>query len=191
MADSNNNNSSFNAQPNHQDSVDNKAKSMFGFDFSKMMDPSYYKEIMGNSNIDASKFFDPAQVKNYFESLKNYNLDTSALFDLQQKNINAIVEANKKSATGYQEVMQKQIKMLEESMNTVKSKMTAATSQPNSGNAASVNAQDASQAMEKVMNDMSELVNGVQKANMEAASIISDRIEKNFYDFKSIIQKAA
>jgi len=178
MADTKN---TFNA--NAKD-VSDKISNLFGFDMSKMMNPSYLTDLVSNNEM--AKFFDASKVQEYFENLKSYNVDTKALFELQQQNVNAIVEANKKAAAGYQDVMKKQLGMLEATMSTVKDKMKA---DPKKTGAAST--KEVSTAMEKMLGDASELVSAVQKANTEAATIISDRIEKNFSEFKTIVKKAA
>jgi hypothetical protein len=158
-------------------------QNFFGFDMSKMMNPSYYKDLMSSNEM--SKFFDINQMQQYFENMKSYNLDTTALFELQQKNISALVEANKKAATGYQDVMKKQLEMFELTMSSIKERMSADPKK------ATIDSKEASKMAEKMITDMSSLLNSLQKANSEVASIISDRIEKNFYDLKHIVQKAA
>ena len=83
-----------------------------------MLDPKTF-------SFDAEKmteFFKQNDFTKQLASLKMPGIDPEALVKAQQKNMDALVEANKAAAAGYQDLFKKQIAIFEETMAEARSR---------------------------------------------------------------------
>ncbi|WP_112322399.1 phasin family protein [Oceanibium sediminis] len=147
-------------------------KNAFAFDPEKMMD--FFRQN------DFTKAFADAKIPGF---------DTADLFAAQQKNMNALVEANKAAASGYQELFQKQMAIFEETLAEAQ-KQIKSTEMKLDGKAATAQAELAKAAFEKAIANMKDLAETAQKANTEAYEIVSARVKASVEELKDIAAKA-
>lgn len=141
--------------------------------------------------------FNPEQMKEIFKApgfdrfLEQANLPVEALMAAQQKNIEALVEANKVAVTGYQELYSRTVKVFEESIATAKARVSETQGKPISADAATKNVEVMQSAFEKALGDMRELSEMAQKANVGAFEVIKARVEEAVAEFKVAADKVA
>ena len=76
-------------------------------------DPAKFSELF--KSADMTKFFEPAKFP---------MVDVEALFAAHQKNMEALVEANKTASAGYQDLFKKQLAMIDEIVASAQSQMS-------------------------------------------------------------------
>ena len=73
--------------------------------------------------FDPEKFaelFKTADFTKFFEQTKLPGFDMEAMMAAQKKNMDALVEANKAAAAGYQDLFKKQVSIYEETMSAMR-----------------------------------------------------------------------
>lgn len=141
--------------------------------------------------------FDPEQMKAMFKApgfdrfMEQANLPIEAMMTAQQKNVEAVVEANKVAVAGYQELYGRMVKLFEESLETAKTRASEAQGQPISAETAQKNAEIMQAAFEKALADVRELSEMAQKANAGAFDVIKARVEEAVAEFKGAADKLA
>ena len=144
----------------------------FAFDPSKMMD-----------------FFKQNDFTKMFTEGKMPSVDTEALFAAQQKNMDALVEANKAAAAGYQDLFQKQVAIFEETVAEAQ-KHFADLDLSMDGKSASAGSELAKAAFEKAIANMKDLAETAQKANSDAYEIVSARVKASIDELKAMADAA-
>lgn len=150
----------------------NNAQFPFVFDAEKM------KELFQVPDLDG--MFDPAKMP---------GVDMDMVASAYQKNVSALVEANKAAMSGYQELYKRQVALAEESLAKAKDQILEMQSQPASTEQAAKNIEAAKAQVEKVMGDIRELAEMAQKANTEAFNIIKARFDEAMAEAKSAMTK--
>ena len=74
-----------------------------------------------------TEFFKQNDFTKHLASMKLPGVDAEALMAAQQKNMDALVEANKAAAAGYQDLFKKQVAIFEETMAEAQKQMKAST----------------------------------------------------------------
>ena len=131
--------------------------------------------------FDAEKMKEMFQVPDFdrmFDGAQVPGVDMEAMVQAYQKNVAALVEANKAAMAGYQELYKRQVALAEESLAKAKDQILEMQSQPASSEQATKNIEAAKAQVEKVMNDIRELAEMAQKANNEAFGIIKARFDE-------------
>jgi phasin family protein len=144
--------------------------------------------------FDAEKMKDMFKMPEFdkmFEQVKMPGFDVEAMISAQQKNMHAMIEANKVAMAGYQDLYKRQVALVEESLAQAKDQMSELQSQPMSAEQASKNMELMKSAVEKASNDVKELSEMAQKANTEAFNIIKGRFEEVVAEFKAGVEKVA
>ena len=134
--------------------------------------------------------FKTPDMTKFFEQAKMPNLDVEGMMAAQQKNMSALVEANKAAAAGYQDLYKRQIAIFEETMAGVKDQMAEMQSQSMTAEGAKKNADLVKVGFEKAIANMKELAELAQKAHMEAFEIVSDRVKESLAELKTLTEKA-
>ena len=145
----------------------------YGFDADKMAE--MFK------TPDFSKFFDAGKMP---------MVDMDALTAVQQKNMEAVIAANKAAAAGYQEIFKRQVALFEESLATVQAQMADVKMEQPSAESAQRQVEMLKQGYEKALASLNELAETAQKANTEAFEIIRARIEASLEELKAMAPKA-
>jgi len=135
--------------------------------------------------------FDADKVKEMFSTAKLPVVDAEAVMAAQQKNMDAFVAANKVVFAGYQDVVKRQMALIEAAVAQAKDKFADLQGQPLTVEQASANIETMKAAFEKAAADVKELAELAQKANTGAFEIVKARFEEAVGEFKAAAEKAA
>jgi phasin family protein len=137
-----------------------------------------------------SEFFRQNDFTKHLAGMKMPEFDTEALMAAQQKNMNALVEANKAAAAGYQDLFKKQMAIFEETMAEAQKQMKAFDATKIDADKAKAQGELARAAFEKALANMQALAEAAQKANADAYEIVSARIKESMGELRDIATKA-
>jgi phasin family protein len=112
-----------------------------------------------------------------------------ALLAAQQKNMDALVEANKAAAAGYQDLFKKQMAIFEETMSEAQKHLKAFDATKIDPEKAKAQADLAKAAFEKALANMQALAEAAQKANTEAYEIVSARVKESLAELRDLATK--
>lgn len=135
--------------------------------------------------------FGADKLKDMFNFAKMPGVDTEALMASQQKNVDAMIEANKVVAAGYQDLYKRQIALFEAAVAQAKDKLSETQGQAPSVEQATRNVDAMRAAFEKAAEDVKELAEVAQKANTGAFEIVKARAEEAVAEFKAAAEKVA
>ncbi len=136
-------------------------------------------------------FYDADQMKQFFGAAKLPAFDADAMLNVQRKNMDALIEANKAVMAGYQEVFKRQAALAEAAVAQSKDKINEMQGEPLSAEQFSRNVEAFQTAVQQSVTDARELAELVQKANLNAFEIVKDRATEAVTEFKSATEKAA
>ena len=140
-----------------------------------MLDPKTF-------SFDAEKmteFFKQNDFTKHLANMKMPGIDADALVKAQQKNMDALVEANKAAAAGYQDLFKKQIAIFEETMAEAQKQMKSFDATKIDAETAKAQGELAKAAFEKALANMQALAESAQKANADAYEIVAARIKES------------
>jgi phasin family protein len=138
--------------------------------------------------FDAEKMKDMFKMPEFdkmFDQMQMPQFDMDALIKAQQKNVQALVEANKAAMSGYQEIYRRQVALAEEHMAKAKDQIAELQSQPMSAEASSKQLESVKETLDKLSNELREMADMAQAANTEAFGIVKSRFEEGLEEFKS------
>lgn len=153
----------------------------------KMFDP---KTMFGFDADKVAEMFKAPDMTKFFEQAKMPAVDMDVVIAAQQKNMQALMEANRAAAAGYQDLYKRQVAIFEETMASVKDQMADAQSQAATAEGAQKNAELVKAGFDKALGNMKELAELAQKANMEAFEIVQARVKESLAELKAISEKA-
>jgi phasin family protein len=149
-----------------------------------MLDPKTF-----SFDVDKmTEFFKQNDFTKLLANMKMPGLDADAMVKAQQKNMDALVEANKAAAAGYQDLFKKQIAIFEETMAEAQKQMQSFDVNK-IDDRAKAQAELAKAAFEKALANMQALAESAQKANAEAYEIVSARIKESFSELQDLAGK--
>ena len=119
-----------------------------------------------------TEFFKQNDFTKHLANMKMPGLDAEALVKAQQKNMDALVEANKAAAAGYQDLFKKQIAIFEETMAEAQKQMKSFDATKIDAETAKAQGELAKAAFEKALANMQALAESAQKANADAYEIV-------------------
>jgi phasin family protein len=137
-----------------------------------------------------TEFFKQNDFTKHFAAMRMPGVDADALVAAQQKNMNALVEANKAAAAGYQDLFKKQMSIFEETMAEAQTHLKSFDATKLDPEAAKAQAELAKAAFEKALANMQALAETAQKANAEAYGIVSARIKESLAELRTMANKA-
>ena len=138
-------------------------------------------------------WFDP---NTYVEMMKDLpaakipGLDTEALTEAYQKNVQALVEANKVASEGYQGVAKMQMEAVQASVAEANEAVSGATAQPLTAEDLEKNLDLAKTQFEKGVEVYTELAESAKEASENAMAILQARFTENMEEFKELSAKA-
>jgi phasin family protein len=144
--------------------------------------------------------FDPEKMTEFFKqndfskqlaSMKMPGVDTDALRKAQQKNMDALVAANKAAAAGYQDLFKKQMAIFEETMAEAQKQLKSFDATKIDPERAKAQTELAKAAFEKALGNMQALAESAQKANSEAYEIVAARIKESIAELRDMAPKKA
>lgn len=149
-----------------------------------MFDPKSYP-----FNADQmAAFFKANDFTKAFTAPKMPEVDADAMMAAQKKNMEALVEANKAAAAGYQDLFEKQVRIFEDTL-------AEAQKQIADFDVTKVNSDPAAQgevakvAFEKALANMTALAEGAQKANADAYEVVSGRVQESVAELQELAKK--
>jgi phasin family protein len=146
-----------------------------------MLDPKTF-----SFDVDKmTEFFKQNDFTKLLANMKMPGVDADAVVKAQQKNMDALVEANKAAAAGYQDLFKKQIAIFEETMAEAQRQMQSFDA-AKIDERAKAQAELAKAAFEKALANMQALAESAQKANAEAYEIVSARIRESIDELKDM-----
>lgn len=131
-----------------------------------------------------TQFFKDNEFTKQMSAMKMPGMDTEALMATQQKNMDALIEANKAAAAGYQDLFKKQMAVFEETMAEAQKHMASFDATKLDADKTKAQADLAKTAFEKALANMQALAEGAQKANAEAYEIVSARIQESMAEIR-------
>jgi phasin family protein len=150
-----------------------------------MFDPKTYAFDPEKMN----EFFKQNDFTKYFGTMKMPGLDPEALMAAQSKNMEALVEANRAAAEGYQDLFKKQVAIFEETMNEASKQLKGFEPSKLDADTARAQGEIAKAAFEKAIANMQALAEGAQKANSQAYEIVSARIQESMSELRDMAAK--
>lgn len=138
-----------------------------------------------------TEFFKQNDFTKQFSSMKLPNVDAESIMAAQQKNMDALIEANKAAAAGYQDLFKKQMAVFEETMAEAQKYMGSMDTTKLDPEAAKAQAELAKAAFEKALANMQALAESAQKANSEAYEIVSARVQESLNELREYASKIA
>ena len=142
--------------------------------------------------FDISKitdFFKDNDFSKHFAGLDFSNLDPQKLFAAQEKNMAALMAANKTAAAGYQELFQKQLSVFEEAIADAQAYLKTASAKAIAPDAAKTHGEAIKTAFEKAMANMTAMAEGAQKANSETYKLVSERVASSAAELQALAKK--
>lgn len=134
-------------------------------------------------------FFKNNDFTKQLSNLKMPGLDAEAMIAAQHKNMDALVEANKAAASGYQDLFKKQMAIFEETMSEAQKHLKLFDGTKLDAESAKAQGEIAKAAFEKALANMHALAEAAQKANSEAYEIVSARIQANIAELRDMAAK--
>jgi phasin family protein len=137
-----------------------------------------------------TEFFKQNDFTKYLSNMKMPGIDAETLMAAQKKNMDALVDANKAAAAGYQDLFKKQMQIFEETMAEAQQHIKAFDATKLDPEMAKAQAELAKTAFEKALANMQALAESAQKANAEAYEIVSARIKESLAELREMAAKA-
>lgn len=150
-----------------------------------MIDKGFYA-------FDPEKFanmFKVADMSKFFEQVKMPGFDADAMIAAQKKNMDALMEANRAAAAGYQDLFKKQVAIFEETMAVMQGQLADLKFEAMTPETAKAQADAAKVAFEKAVANMNELAEAAKKANTDAFDIVQARIKESIDEMKALTEK--
>jgi len=144
--------------------------------------------------FDADKMRDMFKMPEFdkmFEQMQMPQFDMDSLIKAQQKNIQALIEANKAAMGGYQEIYRRQVALVEEHMAKAKDQIAELQNQPMSAESSSKQVESLKATLDKLSGDLKEMTEMAQEANAQAFGIVKARFEEGLEEFKTAANKMA
>ena len=133
-----------------------------------------------------SEMFKTQDFTKFFETARMPMIDLQALSAVQQKNMEALVEANKAAAAGYQEIFKRQVALFEETMGSLQLQASEMKMDQLSAEGAQRQVELMKAGYEKALASLNELAETAQKANTAAFEILRARIEASIEELKAM-----
>lgn len=133
-----------------------------------------------------TEFMKQNEFTKQLSAMKMPGFDTEAVMAAQQKNMSALVEANKAAAAGYQDLFKKQMAIFEETMAEAQKHLKGFDATKMDAETARSQSELVKAAFEKALANMQALAEAAQKANSEAYEIVSARVKESMSELKSL-----
>lgn len=136
-----------------------------------------------------SEFFKQNDFTKQFSNFKLPGFDAESIMGAQKKNMDALVEANKAAAAGYQDLFKKQVAVFEETMAEAQKHLKSFDATKLDAESAKAQGELAKAAFEKALANMKDLAESAQKANAEAYEIVSARVKEGMTELRDLAAK--
>lgn len=153
-------------------------KSQNPFDFSE-----YFTQIDPSSLLD--------QWQKVFTNTPLPQVDTSALFQAQSKNLYALIAANQTVMAGARNLLQRQGELMEEAMNEAREAMQSMGGISDSSEATAKQTELVQAAFDKALSNTREISDLITRNYQEAADEINKRFSESLDEIKSAIAESS
>ncbi len=144
-------------------------------------------------SFDPEKMAEFLRNNDFTKALANLKLpevDTEAMVNAQRKNMDALVEANKAAAAGYQDLFRKQMEIFEATMAEAQQHLKSLDATKIDPERAKAQGELARAAFEKALANMQTLAESAQKANSEAYEIVTARVKESLAEMRDLAGRA-
>lgn len=132
---------------------------------------------------DVQKFFDPNKMFSMFEPAKSNAFDMSGVFDMNRKNFEAMVDANKAAAAAYKDLLEKQMEVFGQLTQAAREHV-AWVDETTGPDAVSTKTEAYGSAVEKALVLMRKLADSARDANEEAYTQMKGQVNDALDDIK-------
>ncbi|MEM7507867.1 MAG: phasin family protein [Pseudomonadota bacterium] len=142
--------------------------------------------------FDPKQFADMFKFQEYskmFDMSAMPTMDLSALAKAQQKNVAAMIDANKVALDGYKAVCEKQTDLFDQALAKVKSDLEALKTDAMNAESAKDGVAKLQAAVEQAFADAKEVAEMAQQANSTAFDILKSRAEDAIAEVQAEVQK--
>jgi len=133
-----------------------------------------------------SEFFRNNDFTKAMAGMKMPGFDPETVMAAQRKNMDALVEANKAAAAGYQELFKKQMEIFEQTMSEAQKQMKSLDVTGMDADKAKAQAELGRAAFERAMANMQALAEAAQKANANAFEVVSARVKDSIAEMRDM-----
>lgn len=133
------------------------------------------------ADFDIAKFFETFQIP---------GVDTQALVNAQQKNIEAVNAANRAALEGMQALMARQSAILNQTIQEANKAIKDFSPTASPQDAASKQVELMRTAFEKALGNMREMAEMVAKSNNQAFDIMAKRVNESLTEIKTLMGQA-
>jgi phasin family protein len=140
--------------------------------------------------------FDPEALKDLFklpdlmQMAKDFRLpevDSTAIIEAQKRNMDALVEANRAAAAGYQDLFARQLAIFEETMGEARRMLDGIDATRIDAETARSRTELAKAAFARALENMKSLAESAQKANSDAAGIVAERVRASIAELQDLL----
>lgn len=143
----------------------------------------------GAADFDMTRFFDLDRMMKDLSALGVPGFDPAGLLEAQRKNIEAVVQANRVAAEGYQALAARQQEILREHLEQVQAFMREAASADTPEANAGRQAELMRIALEKALQNMRELAELAAKSQNEAFEVVNRRMLESLEEFRRLAEQ--
>jgi phasin family protein len=161
------------------------AASPMPFDIPKMMGGIDPTKLMGG--FDPTKMM--ADLTAMMQQFRLPGFDPAALMALQQKNVEAVVQANRVLFDGAQAMAKRQLEIFQEAMGQTAKAMEDLSKAGTPGDVVAKQAELAKNAFEKTVAAMRELAEIMNKSSTAATGAVNARFAQSLNEFKELAVK--
>ncbi len=126
-------------------------------------------------NKSQNPFF-PFDMTKFFDSFNSSNADMQSIMDRQRKAVEAMVEANKTAAEGYQTLFTRQMQIMQEALNEVSASMNEVMKHTNPSDAANAQMVAARKSLDHAYESLRELTEMANEANSNAMKVFQSHM---------------
>lgn len=121
-----------------------------------------------------------------FEHFKMTNMDTNSFIEARRKDVDALVAANKTTYEAMQALARAQTAMLTQAMQDMQELARSAMSGNGLGGDMSTHSEAAQKAWQRMLADMKQMAEVMQKAQAEAMSGLNERVKQSIGEMKGL-----
>ncbi len=139
------------------------------------------------NNKSTNPFF-PFDMTKFFETFSTSNADIQTMMDRQRKAVEAMVEANRTAAEGYQSLFTRQMELMQETLNALSTSMNEIMKHTNPSDAANAQLQAARKSLDHAYESMRELTEMANEANSNAVKVFQSQMGDAMKEWSSVMQ---
>ena len=143
--------------------------------------------MAADTKRDSTADFNPFRdLTRTFEQFKMPGVDANAFVDARRKDVEALVAANKITYEALQALARTQTDMLTQAMQDMQESAKGVLSSNTKGGDMATHAEAAQKAWQKMLADMKQLAEMVQKAQVEAMTGLTERAKESIGEMKGL-----